>query len=69
MISDFPEDFLKIFTTIYGQFITFTIILSYIWYNSDEFDIYYILTEAIFAVIILQIIKKIVFYLFSSSRT
>jgi hypothetical protein len=60
MVSDFPHEFLSLFTTVQGQLLVFMILNTITEYHETEFNIVDVMIEALISVIVLQLVKSIV---------
>ena len=59
MVSDFPKEFLNLFTTPIGQFIAF-IIINLAFYMDKNVSFEYIILESLIYMIILQVMKFVI---------
>jgi len=65
MIIDLPQKFRNIFKTVYGRFFVFFLLNQVYHRNNPTITLYEIIFEAIIAVIILQTIQYVLYYLYT----
>ena len=61
IVGDFPKQFKKFFTTLFGQFLVFLAINLIIFKDSLNNNFSYVILESIISVILMQILKFFAF--------
>lgn len=65
-VSDYPKEFLNLFTTPIGQFLVFYSILYIVYIENPDVKFYDLILESLIAVFIIQFVKLILFKIYKN---